>query len=258
MPFKKRLFKRKRPVRRAKGRKRLQHHKSTELVIYNNPRAIPFPSRYRCRLETNIYGYIPASTSPGLAGVTYTCLLNQAFTPYNSTSLFPNSAPSVGTVQPTGYSSLANANLYQKIRVLSSRIKVEFLPESLLDTIQVVVVPSVGAPGRNVSDWLNQPFAKSGLMSASKDDHNSRRGGSELVHSMTQHKLLGVAPRAIMDDLSNNYTHGYTATVPTKMYWQVGWTTPDLGATTANIKYRIILEHYVEMYDPFIGVTLDT
>lgn len=257
MPLKKNFRKRQfnhRPMRRM----RKHHRKQKELVIYRNPKSIPFPSRYRCRLETNIYGYIPAATAPGSAGVTYTALLNQAYQPYNSTSIPPNSNPVANTVNPTGYSSFANANLYTNVRVLSSRIKVEFLPESLLDTIQVVLVPTVGAPGRNVSDWINQPFAVQGLMSSSKDDHNSRRGGSELISSMTQHKLLGVSPRAIMDDLSGNYIHVYNSSTPVPMFWQIGWTTPDGSATVANIKYRFILEHYVEMFDPFVGATLDT
>lgn len=249
----KRTFK-KRPMRKARHTRKHQK-RDAELVVYRNIKSIPFPSRYKCRFETNVYGYLSSGTNSGY----YAAKLNSITFPLNQAPILPNSTPPVTVQQPTGYSSLVNTFLYTKWRVYNSRITVEFLPESLTDTIQAVVVPvsNTGVMTPTTAFAMNQPFAKSGLMSASKDDHNARGGGSEIISSMTQHKLLGVRSQAIEDDLSGQFTGGYMTDPTSLMVWQISWATPDSVNLSANCKYRVRIEHFVELFNPFTGNTLE-
>lgn len=265
MVFKKRIRKqvKRRPMRKMHKGKRTGGLSSKELVIYKNPAIEPFPSRYRCKFESSIYGSIGGTTGP--AANQFVVRLNDLNLPYNAAagglySAWPNALPDVTTLNPTGFLSLCNANLYNSFRVYSSTIHVEFLPESLLDTVQVSVIPvatnvQLGLP---LSTIMNQPYAKSGLMSASKDDFNSKKGGSELRNSMTQHKLLGVSHQAITDDLSTNFTGAFGGTAPLKpMYWLVAYATPDGSVLTTHLKYRVRTVWHCELYDPFHGDTLE-
>lgn len=257
MPFKKRNHRpRRKRVNRNRNRpmRKRGHRKTQELLIYNNVKQAPVPSRYRCNFMTQFYGYVAA----GATGGTYTANVNGLYGPVVGS--WPNSTPSAATLQPTGYTSLLNINLYNQYRVYGSSILVEFLPESLVDTIQVVIVPSMinyfGSYGTGY--LMGQEHAKSGLMSASKDDHNSKKGGSELRNSITMHKLLGVSPKAIEDDLSGKFVSSYNNNPSNTALWGVSWVTPDGSALSANCKYRVTLIHHTECYQPYNIHMLET
>lgn len=234
----------KREIKRKRRNRRNVSYANKNIVVYKSFQQNPYPQRYRCKFTTAFYGAIAAGTATG----SYFAWMNSAYLPFN-TGGWPGAASglSIATLQPTGYSAMVNVNLYNSVRVLSSKITVEFLPQALTDTVEVVVVPcrSNSVPA-SVQVALSQPWARHHFMSSSK---MNTKNGSMITNYISQHKFLGVSFDAIKNDLSGNYTHAYNTNPAVDFLWSVQWGTPDAVNLATALEYRVKLVHYVELYN---------
>lgn len=249
-------FKRSTRKRNQRRRKNVTGAPSKKMVLYKGFKSVPghvtymangqnpFPRSYRTKLTTSIYGFVAAGGVA--AGARYYVRLNSAYAPWAGGS-WPNGAPSIAALNPAGYSSIINANLYNSVRVYGSSITVEFLPQALTDTIICTVTPSNASTlPLDVDDALAQPYTKQLFMSSSK--MNSARG-SMIKNYITQHKFLGVTAGAIQNDLSGNYTHGVASYPVETFYWVVNIATPDATALATPLEYKCKVTYYVECYN---------
>jgi len=232
-PFPKKTFKKKRRVAKVRA--------TSELVTYMAPRQMPFPPRYRTKFNIDIYGSIAAGSATGQ----YFASLNSCLTPLAG-GAWPGPSLAIAGAECTGLTQLLNANFYKKFRVYGSKISIEFLPQALADTVEVIVLPS-DTSSLTVAPLLGQPYAKNMMMSSSKMNSKS---GSFISNYMTVHKFLGVSKRAIEDDLSGQFAGSYTADPSTQFYWVVSWVTPDAVNLVTPLEYRLKLTYYTELYSP--------
>lgn len=248
VPRSRRLNKRKRIYkRRTKG---YNVNCNKELVTYMVPHQMPFPPRFRTKMTCAIYGSIAA----GVNTATFTSKLNSCLLPFAG-GTWTGASPAIATLNPAGFSAICNQNYYTSFRVYSSKILVEFLPQALADTIQIVIVPSISTGGSVFAVSLEQPYAKSMFMSSSKQ--NSARG-SALTNYITVHKFMGVSKRAIEDDLSNKFNGFFNAQPGTLLEWVVEFVTPDAVVTVTPLEYRAVMTYYVEFYNAVNSTFVET
>jgi len=158
-----------------------------------------------------------------------------------------NALPSIATLQPAGFASFMNVNFYRRFRVYGSKITIEFLPQALTDTVQVVITPAIsGVAPVNTANAMSQPFSKSSMFSSSKQ--NIKNGN--LSNYMTIHKLLGVSKSAVENDLSGQLNGLYNADPALLYNWYVTFATPDNAVTAQPLEYRCTVTWYVEMFQP--------
>lgn len=243
MPQTKKQYKKKsHPKKYQKKGMKKGNHGSGDLVIYNSNKLLPFAPRYRCKMTTSIFGNVVAGSAAGL----YYCNLNSPYLPFSGGG-WPAASSTITTLQPAGFSSICNANLYREFRCLGSKITVEFLPQALTDTIEVALTPvnSVAVAPATTAIAMQQPYTKSGFMSSSKQNG---KGTSALKSYSNMYQLLGVSRAAIENDLSGNYIGAYNADPTITAQWVVNWATPDAVNLAANCEYRVSLTHYVEFF----------
>lgn len=212
-------------------------------ICYMSPRQMPFPNRYRCKFTTSITGQMPTAT---MMPQQFTATLNDAALPFFGGN-WPNALPAINTLNPTGFTALANPSLYQNVRVYGSKISVEFLPSALVDILQVCVTPSDSASvPATVATAMAQPYTKQHFMSSSKQ--NTARGNG-ISNYISVHKFIGVTASALQNDLSGNYISTYNGDPNMPLFWVVNLTTPNNVATTSVIDFRCTIIHYVELFN---------
>lgn len=227
---------------KTKSKSKVKASNSKDMVIYMTPKGNPIPSRYRCKLKSALYGYLPA----GATSSQYAVNLNSIYLPFQAGS-WANASPTIATLQPTGFASFMNVNFYRKFRVYGSKITVEFLPQALTDTVQVVVTPAInGIAPANTANAMSQPFSKGSMFSSSKQ--NIKNGN--LSNYITIHKLLGVSKTAVENDLSGQLNGGYNSDPAALYNWYVTFATPDGAVTAQPLEYRCEVTWYVEMFQP--------
>lgn len=251
-------FKAKKSRKTHVKRKRMfkkKYNASNKRLTYFAPGQMPFAPRYRTKLTLAFYGNIATGFINNSAGL-YILKLNAAFVPANSGN-WPNPAPAIATLQPGGYSSLANTNLYRTVRVYASKVELEVIPETSTDPVEVCITPSTaaGAPA-STGAAMEQLYTQQKVFNAGKAV--GKQGDDRLKTYMTQHKFLGCTARAIEDDLSGTFAHAYNGNPGVPMYWIVNIATISGAATTAPISYTVKVTYWVELYNSTGAIALET
>lgn len=220
---------------------------SKDLIVYMSPQQMPFPPRYRTKLQCDLQGYVTSATA---ASGNFYFLMNSIYLPAASGG-FPNSSPAIASLLPTGYSSLLNAHLYQRFRVFASKITVQVVPSAQADTVNFTITPSNAAGTPSVTyTAMAQPYTTSRLCQSNQK--------SFVKNFITQHKLEGVPKKAIEDDLSGNYEGSYATQVNQPRYWNCNWSTVDAVNTTTPLLFVVRLEYFVEMWSDTTGTLLES
>lgn len=245
VPRKRRLNKRR--FLRARGKKGNKTRATREMITFMSPKQMPYPQRYRTKFTTSVQGNL-ATTGAAKINGQFFVRLNNPSQPFNDSQLdgtvnvYANFLPATATLQPAGLTSMFNTNQYQKMRVYSSRIEVNFIPLAISDPINVTITPSLNnATPALASSALEQPYTKQCVFDAS-------RSRSKLSNYITQHTLIGCTKRAVEDDLSDKFTVTTGSTPGIPLYWVVNWSMVDNVAFSANILVVIKVIHYVEMF----------
>jgi len=131
-----------------------------EMVIYDHPKGIPFPQRYRTTFRVAIQGNIPIGSSPSV----YSCYGSSAYLPFAGGSWPGVLVASIATLQPAGYSNLASATgPYQSVRTFGSTARIRMASGTQSDQITFTLTPlitSLGTPA-GTSDVLAEARTKS-------------------------------------------------------------------------------------------------
>jgi hypothetical protein len=219
-----------------------------EMVMYRNPRGIPFPQRYRTNFRCSILGNIVAASSPTV----YLCSTNSLYLPFAGGGWPGVNVASIATLQPCGFSNLIGSNgPYNNYRVTGSSIRVRIIPASAADMITYTVTPgNQGSAPTTVSDALAEPRTKSQRASA---------GGSltEINHAMNVASFLGVNSQAISNDLVGLFSGSYNSGPTQHPYWYVAWTTSNGGTVGGALSYEIELIFEAELFNLNNGALLD-
>ena len=223
------------------------------LVYLDRTRINPFPSRFITKMHTSIYGNIPA----GVASGQYFIQMNACFKPFDS-GLWPNARPVIATLNPTGYASICNANMYQFYRVNSVSVKAEFLPQALTDTAIVTLTPS-GVVNALVgtAQAMTMPWTKKGNFNSSKANTNGKYGNA-IVNTIRMHDFFGVNKMIYDNELGANYTAQYNAKPAKTAFMVLNWATPDAVNTVTPMEYRIDITQYVTFFENISGNLFQT
>jgi len=222
-------------------------------LTYANPRRLmPFPPRFRTIMTTSTKGYV----SSGTGQLLWYCRMNGVNLPFSGGG-WNNGLPAIATLQPTGLKSVWNTDLYNRYRVISSRITLVLSPQATADTTLVTITPSVFAnsPSTNYSA-LAQPLTVHKTVSA-----NTAPGARTLINRVSTSQLLGVRSQAIEDDLSGQFIGNIisgSAVDPVAMhYWIVNFYTEDGTVYGGNIVFDCQLEHEVEFFGDDSGSVVE-
>lgn len=254
------LFKTAKKALMKKGRKFVVRKRKVvdrqDLVVFRPLRhGSPFPARYKTKFDIEFTGFIATGTA---SQILYNCNLNGVRLPVFG-GLFANPSVVLATTNCTGYSVLANATMYQKVRTFASRCEIELFPEAVNDTLIVTITPTntVGVPS-TCAAALTQPYTKSLVFSPNRAT-GSGQGGKMLVsNSIDVAKFLGVTKRAVADDFSGNLQAGFGGNPASLYHWQVNIATMDGGATEGDITYRFKASYWVEMYSDVAAQMIST
>lgn len=212
---------------------------SKSLVMYASPRRMdPYPQRYRTIFTAALYGYLPVAAGPQVFYVK----LNTCYFPFTAGGWLNPSTP-LATLAPTGYSTLNNASMYQKHRVLSSRIEINVPMQDASETIAVTITPSfLNTSPNTVQAAKSEQFTTSRSFNVSSQANNYG-----LRNKISVARLLGVRESAIQDDLSGQFNSAYNASCSNPCYWVVN-VRPYVGATVTDTPYEVLVQWEVECY----------
>lgn len=252
--FVKKQFKRQYNKKSTSFSRKRKYSASNKLVTYMPKGQLPIPPRYRCKLACNAQFAIDSSAMVNDGA--FQIVMNSVNLPYTVSGL--GSTPYVGfspqtpiTLQPTGYSQLANAITYNRFRVYASKIMMKFIPSALSDTIMVTLTPSSNSLiPLTTGDALSQPYTRSKLFQANQNG---------IIKSyLTQHKFVGTTKSAMEDDLSGQYISNFAGTPATPIYWVVNWNTVDGSDLATPVVVDIQLDYYVELFANNSSQMVDT
>lgn len=241
----KKQYSKKRMVSKRRPKQFKKSIASKELIIYKAPQQSPFPARFRTVFTSYITGSILAADA--IAAGRYYVSLNGPQLPWSGGGWPHVLTSNLTTLNPLGYSTMLNANMYLAGRCYASSISVEFLPQALTDTIECTVTPSYanGTPA-TVDVAMASPFTKQQFFSSSKS--NSKNSGP-IKNYQTVHRQLGVSKRAVEDDLSGQLNFAVNGDPTRQFYWVVNWAAPDAANLAAACEYRCKVRYYVEMFN---------
>ena len=223
------------------------------LVYLDRTRINPFPSRFITKMHTSIYGSIPSGQTNGQ----FFIQMNACFKPFDSGGWL-NARPTIATLNPTGYSSICNANMYQYYRVNSASVKCEVIPQSVSDSVIVTLTPS-GVVNALVgtAQAMTMPWTKKGNFSANKNNTNTKYGNA-IVNTIKMHDFFGVNKMIYDNELGANYTATYNFKPAKTAFMVMNWATPDNAVTTVALEYRIDLTQYVTFFENISGNLFQT
>jgi len=212
------------------------------LRAYSNP-STPFPAKMRARLCCEMFSY--TSSGAGTGTLNLSIALNSAFQPFN-TGILSGLTPvwrSFSTAAPIGYSTLANANVYTNVRVLKSTLFVNVIPDSVTDSVFVIITPSSNHNPTN-SAISNSRMAASAVLSTGRPPPTE----FGVVNSVSIARWYGVPERAVREDLSGEFSHPYNNVPLTPLYWGIAVNTSDNSTfgSPVGVDFRLLLD--VEFY----------
>lgn len=233
--------------RTRRGRKRVTGKSTRGMVLYKSFQQRPFPTVFQTKFKTCVQGFIKSGI--GLANATLNLKMNSPFLPMYegvSTGLtngtyYGSVSPAPSTLYPGGYSSLANANLYTKYRVIGCKILMRFVNQSLSDNgFIVTITPTLVTSPSSSGVALEQPWTKKILCSQGKQN--------VISNYVTQHQIIGCKKRALEFDLSGQYEGAYNADPTKAIDWVVCFAGLDGASTVGVIPFELELTHYTKLW----------
>ena len=246
MPTKiKRTFRRK--FKRRFKRKGKKAKKGNLFVMPMTKSLSPFPHRYRAHFNCQIAGYLAAGAVTGGTFQVFAVPLQ----PFNSGSLLPNmlsdpvGSPTITTIQPAGYSNLCSMTApYDRYRVLSSKLTVQWQPQAVVDTqmllvcaTPVLLVPITGGAGfpnayAGMTNAEQGPYSKNKIVQSNNINFLSLNVGSHAkFFGVTQSQYLG----------SPEYFGPYNQRPQSYVRYDIKYNLLDTAALSSPLIYRVRL-----------------
>lgn len=210
------------------------------------------PPVYRTKVGTCFAGTLPAASSArqtflvsgnGLCHPFYSYLTGNSFA---STVGYYGAVPA--TISPEGFSALCGASqTYQRYRVLSSTIRVQYAPLAQTDVLFAVCGSATSGTADNTTLWTaaETPHASKVIMFSSATPNTT------LSNNLSTRDQFGIPESAIRD---NDNLGSYYNTTPVQEWAHViNIQTASNLVTAAIIGFAIRVEYDVEFYTPLTG-----
>lgn len=179
--------------------------------------------------------------------------LNAPYLPFRpgGSSAFPSftflGPATEATLQPTGYSTLVSANLYQNYKVRKSSISLKWNGSNSGNNVTVTVVPALNiASFSSIYNARTAPFAKQGSFSVSKPNTNCGADGW-FHHSIEPLRLYGASRAEAKADLFID-SGAYNLDPSVTQWWFIWFQSNDLdvSSTTASL-LQVRVRYEVEL-----------
>jgi len=217
---------------------------TSQLVYYDNSRLNPYPRRYITKIHSGVFGAVPVGQSQG----TWSIITNGRL-PYAGSGLPSGTVPNVSALGGTGFNNLCNANFYRYYRVTGFKIKFEFIPQALTDTVLATITPSMLSNIPAIAQQaMTQPYTVKGNFSSSKNNMNSKRG-SAITLSVKNHEFLGTTKELFNNALDPSFVAQYNSTPTRPIHAVFNWQTLDNVITATPLEFRIELTQYMQFYE---------
>lgn len=213
--------------------------------------AQPLPQRLRTSFWCEADYKIPIATASLTSGAV---LLNSLYLPFRvaSASAFPAytflGPGTETTLQPTGFTQLANAGLYNSVKVRRSTIQLRWSGSITGNNVVVTVVPALNTLSiPDIYTARTLPYARQCSFSASKPNTNTNRDGF-FTYSVDPYVIYG-ADRAEQKADLDVLTAGDNVPPLVVQLWNVFVQTDDLDVTsTSAALLQVRMRWDVELY----------
>lgn len=220
-------------------------------VIHHAPN-LPLPERLRTSFTCEADYKIPVSTASITSGAVK---LNSPYLPFrpSGATAFPSftfQGPATeATLLPTGWSQLANANLYKFFKVVKSTIMVRISGTLTANNCVVTVIPSDNATSfSNIYTARAAPLARQSAFCASKPNMGTNRQGWS-SYSIDPYVLYSGTRLEAKADVSLAGTYNVDPLLVA--WWFVFLQTNDLDITATSASLLQVRVRYdVELFEP--------
>lgn len=218
---------------------------------------LPFPESVRTTFFCEADYKIPIATASITSGAVK---LNSPWLPFrpggsSAFSSFTFLGPATeSTLLPTGWSVLANANMYQFVKVLRSTIRIRWNGSNSGNNVVVTVIPTFNtASFATIYTARAAPMARQATFSVSKSNTGTDRGGW-FTYSMDPYKLLAATRSEEKGDIQVG-TGLFDLDPNVTLWWQIYFQSndTDVSSTTASL-LQVKVQYDVELY----GLTQST
>jgi len=145
--------------------------------------------------------------------------------------------------QPPGFGILVGSNLYVQGIVQSALVELDFVPQSVLDSVVVGGVPSVtsGVPA-SVGAMITRPWSKQQTFASGR---MQALGDYPWRHQIEPYKFLGI-PKSLYDnDQSSQFTFSPSSDPVTQVIYQLQIETGDAANLTQALEGRVRITYTV-------------
>lgn len=250
---------RRRRNRRGRGRgKKARKHLNRrnragyEMVKFYHTK-MPFPPTYKCkfRLTFNVVFQAGVGTTPNDTAIYMNALYKPILATTGTTQLgtapFDLADGYTVNLQPQGLSNLVNtltagSGVYQYYRVNGFKIKVNALPVTLLDNIDLCLCPYVSTQKPSgLAQAQGDRFSVTKFFSAGADNRPLKKYIS-LPH------FFGVSNRCYNDDVSNQFSSTGNSEPSQRAYMGLWIETSGGASLTDNLTMKFEIDYYATLY----------
>lgn len=171
---------------------------------------------------------------------------NHSVNTYSHTAYSPGS---YSTVQPQGFSTICSlTGLYSRYRVISSKIFVQMQPQSVNDSLIVVITTAtVGVPpNTTIFSAGETPYA-----SKLKWLLYTNESAITLTNKRTTMEVYGVSKAGVLED--DHYAGSYNTSPVSEWVWNIVFQQSSNTVSNFIIPFVIRVEYDVEFYAPNTG-----
>jgi hypothetical protein len=233
---------------RRKPRSTMTNPMSTRFSINH----MVVPPVFRTRIGTCYAGTLPAASASRQTFAVSGNGLCHPFDSYGTGNTFSTTTGYYGAVpsniSPEGFSALCGASqTYQRYRVLSSIIRVQFAPLSQTDVLFVVCNSVTSGTSDNTTLWTaaESPHASKVIMFSSATPNTA------LTNHLSTKDVYGVPESTVR--VNDNYGSYYNNTPSSEWLHIINYQTAANLATAAIVGFAIRVEYDVEFYTPLTG-----
>lgn len=201
---------------------------------------MPFPSRFRTKLNTSFIGYHNSGSLA--ASLTTFCSWNSLAAPFSAGG-WTNPAVTLATLIPVMSTYFLSTNFFISYRVLRARLSIRYSLQNVADTLLMTITASTSATTpASTSLAIDQPYTTKLMMG-----HGYRN--TIRTPWISVERFLGCPKKAIEYDLSYKYCGTVSLPPADQLYFTCNVESPDGTALVTSVPYEVDLEQEVEFFN---------
>lgn len=241
-----------RPKPSREGRRKPHSTMVNPMATRFNSNHMVVPPIFRTKVGTCFAGTLAAASASRQTFTVSGNGLCHPFDTYVTGNTFSTTTGYYGanatTISPEGFSALCGASqTYQRYRVLSSTIRVQFAPLSQTDVLFAVCGSATAGTTDNTTLWTaaESPHASKVIM------FSSATPNTNLTNHLSTKDVYGIPESTIR--IADSYGSYYNTTPNSEWIHVVNYQTASNLVTAAIIGFAIRVEYDVEFYTPLTG-----